>query len=168
MTAAPLLAMKAIVKTYAGVHALDHVDLTLTAGSVHALVGENGAGKSTMIKVMTGATRASEGTISLRGQALPAFGSPQDAQAHGIVAVYQEVEVLAHRSVAENLLLGREPRRWGLIDWEAMHEKARDVLHGLGLDLDPRAILGELPIALRQMVGIARGASLSENVLVLD
>src|SRR4051812_40321003 len=105
-TAAPLLAMKEITKAYAGVQALGGVDLELAAGHVHALVGENGAGKSTLIKIMTGATRPTAGTLAIDGRAVT-FRSPQEAQARGVVAVYQEVNVLAHRTVAENLLLGR-------------------------------------------------------------
>jgi ribose transport system ATP-binding protein len=161
------LQMKDIVKTYSGVRALRGVDLTLEAGSVHALVGENGAGKSTLIKVMTGVTAPTSGSIAVRGTPV-SFRSPREAQAHGVVAVYQEVSVLDHLSVAENLFLGREPRRFGLVHWSRMNADARELLTGLGLDLDPRATLGELPIAVRQMVAIARGVSLSKTVLVLD
>src|SRR5436309_5047170 len=107
-----LLVMRGIRKAFGPVTALDGVDLTLERGRVHALVGENGAGKSTLIKVMTGAYRRDAGTMVLDGRPVD-FRSPQAAQAQGVVAVYQEVNLLAHSSVAETLFLGREPVRFG-------------------------------------------------------
>src|SRR5213595_3414479 len=111
MSNQPLLRMEGIRKVFSGVVALDGVDFRLERGQVHALVGENGAGKSTLIKIMTGAYRRDAGTLLLGGRPVD-FRSPQEAQAHGVVAVYQEVQLLWHRSVAENLLAGREPCRW--------------------------------------------------------
>ena len=107
-----VLRMEGITKVFNGIPALSGVDLELARGEVHALVGENGAGKSTLIKIMTGAYQRDGGTIILEGKPLE-FGSPEDAQAVGVVAVYQEVNLLAFRTVAENIYLGREPRRWG-------------------------------------------------------
>jgi ribose transport system ATP-binding protein len=159
--------MRAIEKKFGGVRALSGVDFTLCAGSVHALVGENGAGKSTLIKVTTGAYAPSAGTITLAGEPV-VFRSPQHAQERGVVAVHQEVMLLMHRTVAENVFLGREPSRFGVIDRRAMNDRTRALLEELGLDIDPRATLGDLPIASRQMVAIARGASLGPKVLVLD
>jgi monosaccharide-transporting ATPase len=159
--------MEDITKIFSGVVALDGVDFTLERGEVHALVGENGAGKSTLIKVMTGAYRRDGGRAVLEGREVN-FRSPEDAQAAGVVAVYQEVNLLTYRTVAENIFLGREPRRLGFIDWKRMNAEAGAVLKRLGLDIDPTATLGDLNIALRQMVAIARGVSFDAKVVVLD
>jgi galactofuranose transport system ATP-binding protein len=165
--AEPLLRLQGIKKSFSGVTALNGVDLTLTRGEVHSLVGENGAGKSTLIKIMTGAYRRDAGTMTLEGRAVD-FRSPEEAQAAGVVAVYQEVNLLSFRTVAENIFLGREPRRYGLLDWKRMNEDAQALLSRLGLPIDPRETLGSLNIALRQMVAIARGVSLHAKVLLLD
>ncbi len=163
----PLLRMSGITKRFAGVTALDSVGFTLEAGECHSLVGENGAGKSTLIKVMTGAYTRDEGEIFLEGKSVN-FRSPEDAQHAGVVAVYQEVNLLLFRTVAENIYLGREPRRLGVIDWQRMNSDAKAILDRLGLDINPRATLGTLNIALRQMVAIARGVSFNAKVVVLD
>ncbi len=167
MTNEPLLRMENIRKVFSGVVALDDVDLTLRAGEVHSLVGENGAGKSTLIKVMTGAYTRDGGDIFLEGKPVN-FRSPEDANNAGVVAVYQEVNLLMFRTVAENIFLGREPRKFGLIDWTRMNNEAGELLNNLGLNIDPKAELGTLNIALRQMTAIARGVSLGAKVLVLD
>jgi ribose transport system ATP-binding protein len=159
--------MEGITKSFAGVTALAGVDLVLERGEVHALVGENGAGKSTLIKIMTGAYTRDAGVMLLEGQPVE-FRSPEEAQAEGVVAVYQEVNLLAFRTVAENIYLGREPRRFGLVDWKRMYADAATLLARLGLEIDPRATLGELNIALRQMIAIARGVSFGAKVVVLD
>jgi ribose transport system ATP-binding protein len=159
--------MEGIRKVFSGVVALDGVDVTVERGEVHALVGENGAGKSTLIKIMTGAYRRDGGRVLLEGREIN-FRSPEDAQEAGVVAVYQEVNLLTYRTVAENIFLGREPRRFGFIDWKKMNRDAGAILKRLGLDIDPRATLGSLNIALRQMVAIARGVSFGAKVVVLD
>jgi monosaccharide-transporting ATPase len=167
MSNQPLLRMEGIRKVFSGVVALDGVDCTVERGEVHALVGENGAGKSTLIKIMTGAYRRDGGRVMLEGREVN-FRSPEDAQAEGVVAVYQEVNLLTYRTVAENIFLGREPRRFGFIDWKKLNADADALLKRLGLDIDPRATLGTLNIALRQMVAIARGVSFGAKVVVLD
>jgi ribose transport system ATP-binding protein len=163
----PLLRMQKIRKVFSGVVALDSVNLTLERGEVHSLVGENGAGKSTLIKIMTGAYNRDGGEMFLEG--LPVnFRSPEEANDAGVVAVYQEVNLLMFRTVAENIFLGREPRKFGFLDWTRMNREASEILQRLGLDINPKAELGSLNIALRQMVAIARGVSLGAKVLVLD
>ncbi|MGA9995526.1 MAG: sugar ABC transporter ATP-binding protein [Pyrinomonadaceae bacterium] len=162
-----VLRMEGITKIFNGIPALSGVDLELERGEVHALVGENGAGKSTLIKIMTGAYLRDGGKMWLEGAEVE-FRSPEDAQRAGVVAVYQEVNLLAFRTVAENIYLGREPRRFGLVDWKRMNADARVLLERLGLEIDPRATLGGLNIALRQMVAIARGVSFNAKVVVLD
>ncbi|HEX8848066.1 MAG TPA: sugar ABC transporter ATP-binding protein, partial [Gemmatimonadaceae bacterium] len=163
----PLLHLERIGKRFAGVTALRGVDFTLEPGEVHALVGENGAGKSTLIKVMTGAHRRDGGRMLLNGEDVD-FRSPAEAQAAGITAVHQEIQLLGLRTVAENIFLAREPRRLGLVHWRRMFDEARAALDRVGLDVDPRAIAGTLSTAQQQMVAIARGISLGARVLVLD
>lgn len=167
MTSEPLLRCEGITKTFSGHVALDSVNFTLERGECHSLVGENGAGKSTLIKIITGAYIRDAGLITLEGRAVH-FNTPEEAQAAGVVAVYQEINLLAYRTVAENIFLGREPRRLGFVDWKRMTREADALLERLGLDINARATLGDLNIALRQMVAIARGVSLGAKVLVLD
>jgi galactofuranose transport system ATP-binding protein len=163
----PILRMEGIVKRFAGVTALEDVAFDLQRGEVHALVGENGAGKSTLIKIMTGAYHRDGGVMYLDGAPV-SFASPADAQAAGVIAVHQEIHLLVHRTVAENVWLAREPRRWGLLDWPRMFRDTESLFRELGIDIDPRATLGSLRTAQRQMVAIARGVSLGAKVLVLD
>jgi ribose transport system ATP-binding protein len=163
----PLLRMQGIVKRFGGVAALKGVDLDLRPGEVHALVGENGAGKSTLIKIMSGAYRRDEGRMWLAGEEV-SFTSPAAAQHAGITAVHQEIQQLRFRTVAENVFLGREPRRMGLVDAGQMNREAGAVLESLRLAIDPRAVVGTLSTAQQQMVAIARGVSLGAKVLVLD
>jgi ribose transport system ATP-binding protein len=163
----PLLRMENIRKVFSGVVALENVSLTLQRGEVHSLVGENGAGKSTLIKVLTGAYLRDGGEVFLEGKPVN-FRSPEDANHAGVVAVYQEVNLLTFRTVAENIFLGREPRKFGLVDWAKMNRDAGELLNNLGLNINPKAELGSLNIALRQMIAIARGVSLGAKVLVLD
>jgi len=162
-----ILRMEGIVKRFAGATALDRVDFSLRRGEVHALVGENGAGKSTLIKIMTGAYRRDGGQMWLEGKPV-AFATPAAAQSAGVIAVHQEIHLLSHRTVAENVFLGREPRRWGLVDWRRMMSDTATLLDGLGLRISPEATLGGLSTAQQQMVAIARGVSLGAKVLVLD
>src|SRR5919205_4330734 len=167
MSATPLLRMESIVKRFAGATALDGVDFALERGEVHALVGENGAGKSTLIKIMTGAYRRDGGRMWLEGREVH-FDTPADAQAAGVIAVHQEIHLLGYRTVAENIYLGRESRRRGLVDWGRMNADTAAVLESLGLDIGPRDVVGALNTARQQMVAIARGVSLDAKILVLD
>jgi len=162
-----ILHARALTKIFPGTRALDHVDLELRPGEVHALLGENGAGKSTMIKCLTGAYRRDGGDILLSGTPVDPKGT-LDAQAMGIGTVYQEVNLLANLTVAENLMLGRQPTRWGLIRGRAMRREARRILDCYGLAVDPDRLLESYSVAVQQIVAIARAASLSGKVLILD
>ncbi|MEO6378461.1 MAG: sugar ABC transporter ATP-binding protein [Caulobacteraceae bacterium] len=162
-----LLEARQVRKAFPGVLALDGVDFTLERGEVHALVGENGAGKSTFIKLLTGALQRDEGTLRLEGRDF----APSDtaaAQRAGVGAVYQEVNLLPNLSVAENLTLGRQPVRFGLVRRREMNNRARALLTDFGLDIDVARPLGDYSVAVQQLVAIARAADLSAKVLVLD
>ena len=129
----PLLSMRSISKAFGGIPALAAASLEVAPGEVHALVGQNGAGKSTMIKILTGYVSRDEGDIQFDGGPFEAR-SPQDAQHKGISTIYQEINLVPFRSVTENICLGRESRRFGLLDWKAMHEQARTLLARFKLD----------------------------------
>jgi monosaccharide-transporting ATPase len=165
--AAPVLQLDGIAKRFLGVHALRGVSLRLFAGEVHALMGQNGAGKSTLIKVLTGVHPADGGTMSLHGRSI-APRSPLEAQHLGISTVYQEVNLCPNLSVAENVFAGRYPRRLLGIDWTAMNTEARALLARLNLDIDVTRLLSDYPVAVQQMVAIARALSVKAQVLVLD
>src|SRR4051794_13486878 len=124
MSVRPVLDVRGVTKRFGRTVALTDVDLSLQAGQVDALVGENGAGKSTLVNVVTGVLAPDRGQLEMDGRALH-LRSPRYAEEHGIAAAHQEINLLARRTVAENLLLGREPVRWGLIRWREMNEKAR-------------------------------------------
>ena len=147
--------------------ALSGVDFRMFPGEVHSLMGENGAGKSTLIKALTGALRLDEGEVRLGGQAV-SFRSPRDAQRAGIRTVYQEIDLLPNLTVAENIVLGREPRRWGAIHWKKVRQQGREALAELGLDIDPASLLSSHSLAVQQLVAIARALSSELKVLVLD
>jgi galactofuranose transport system ATP-binding protein len=163
----PLLQMEGISKAFPGVRALEGASLTVGRGEVHAVMGQNGAGKSTLIKILTGAYRRDAGRITLDGREVD-FHSPQQAQAGGVSTIYQEVNLVGFRSVAENIFLGREPRRLGLIDRRRMHARARELLDRLGVRVDVARPLGELNVAVQQMVAIARAISFEARLVVMD
>ena len=164
---APLLRMHAIRKAFGGVPALADASLGVAPGEVHALVGQNGAGKSTMIKILTGAYRRDSGEITLGGRPVE-FASPQAAQQGGISTIYQEINLIPYRSVAENVLLGREPRRLGLIDWGRMNATAHELLRRFDIDVDVTAELGSFNTAIQQMVAIARAVSFEAKLVIMD
>ncbi|CAD6562313.1 Galactose/methyl galactoside import ATP-binding protein MglA [Paraburkholderia hiiakae] len=169
-TATPraVLETRGVSKTFGVVRALRDVSLTLRAGEVHGLVGENGAGKSTLIKVLTGFHQPDSGALTLDGADV-AFDSPRAAQGAGVCAVYQEINLIPERSVADNIFLCHEPKRFGiLIDRKRMLERAADIVQRYRLAVDPAARLGSLGLGAQQMVAIARGVSLGARVLILD
>ncbi len=164
-----LLELSNITKRFPGVLALDEARLDLRPGEVHALMGENGAGKSTLMKIASGLFPPDSGTIRA-GEAEVAFPSPAAAKAAGIHTVFQELTVLPNRTVAENLLIGREPVRAGglWLDTRAMRREAEGILSRLGIDLRPDALAGTLSTGQRQMVEIARACAQNPKVLILD
>lgn len=164
-----ILEMRHIYKTFPGVKALQDVDFTLKKGEIHALMGENGAGKSTLIKVLTGVEEFETGEIMIDGFDQPIINrSPQDAQQRGISTVYQEINLCPNLSVAENLFIGREPRKGGLIDWKTMNLKARELLKSLDINADVTMTIDNYSIAIQQMIAIARAVDMSAKVLILD
>src|SRR5438034_327427 len=155
----PALEMRGICKTFPGVVALDRVDLTLQAGDVHMLLGENGAGKSTLMKILSGAYRRDAGEIRINGR-LVDIGDPRDALALGIRVIYQELTLVPHLSIAENIFLGSMPTRGpGIVDWKRLDADTSRLLADLGLELDPRTRIARLGLAHRQMVEIAKALS---------
>ena len=166
-SASPVVHMTDISITFPGVKALDGVDFRMFPGEVHSLMGENGAGKSTLIKALTGVYSVDSGVIRLGGEQVT-FAGPAQAQAAGISTVYQEVNLLGNLTVAENVLLGREPRRFGGIDWRAMRRRAAEILEGLSLDVDPNSLLNSHSLAVQQLVAIARAIDIKAKVLILD
>jgi ribose transport system ATP-binding protein len=164
----PRLTVTAIAKSFGATKALVGVDLSVNAGECLALIGENGAGKSTLMKVLTGAHRADGGTMLLDDQPYDPSG-PLDARARGVAIVYQELTLAGHLSVAENILLGNQPRRFGLIDRRRQHAIARAALDQLGLShLNLDAPASSLPIAQQQLVEIARALTANPRLLILD
>jgi len=166
-----VLRARDIARAFPGVQALAGVELTLRAGEVHALMGQNGAGKSTLIKVLTGVYAPDAGSIELLGQPVTPQ-SPIHAQHLGISAVHQESHLLPNLSVAENICAGRYPRRpWtrgGGIDWRETERRARELLAGLGIELDVTQLAGGLPAALQQLATVARAVATDARVLILD
>jgi D-xylose transport system ATP-binding protein len=168
-TNSALLEMKHITKSFPGVKALDGVTFDLNGGEIHALVGENGAGKSTLIKILAGVYPYPEygGEIVLDGSERR-FSSIRDAEKAGIAVIYQELSLVKELSVAENIFLGREPRRFGIINWSELYSRAQKLLSDLHLEIDPRAPVQNLGIGQQQLVEIAKALSQEAQILVLD
>jgi ribose transport system ATP-binding protein len=159
--------MEGIDKTFPGVVALDGASLRVAPGEVHAVVGQNGAGKSTLIKILNGAYRRDAGTVLLGGQPVD-FHNPHEAQLAGVSTIFQEINLVPYRSVAENIFMGREPRRWGLLDRKKLNNDAAAILDRLGVQVDVRRPLSTLNIALQQMVAIARAISTDARIVIMD
>ena len=165
---APLLEMRSITKDFPGVRALDGVSLTVRPGTVHALMGENGAGKSTLMKCLFGIYQKDGGQILLQGHEV-SFRSPKDALEHGVAMVHQELNQALGRSVNDNLWMGRYPTRFGVfISENEMDRRTRETFEELELSVDPRARMGSLSVAQRQMAEIAKAVSYNARVIVLD
>jgi ribose transport system ATP-binding protein len=165
----PLISVKKLSKSFPGVRALHDVQFELMAGEVHALMGENGAGKSTLMKILAGVYTRDSGEILVGGE--PAeFLSPRDAQAAGVGIIHQELQLMNHLTVAQNIFIGREPRgRLGLfLDEDKLNIAAREILSRMHVNKDPRAMVGELTVASQQMVEIAKALSFDSRVLIMD
>lgn len=163
----PIIQMKDIAKSFGGVQALKNVQLTIYPGEVHAILGENGAGKSTLIKTITGVHQPDSGIIELNGTPI-AFANPREAQQVGIAAIYQEPSLFPDLSIAENILVGRQPVSGGRISWRDMNRLAADLLARLNVKLNPRTKARSLSVAQQQMVEIARALSVDAKVLIMD
>lgn len=164
----PILEMHGISVTFPGVKALDNVSFRMFPGEVHSLLGENGAGKSTLIKALTGVYSIDDGGEIILGGNIVHIANPAHAQAVGISTVYQEVNLLTNLSVAENIMLGREPRKFGLIDWKATRARASELLARLNLDIDPSSLLSTHSLAVCQLIAIVRATDVQARVLILD
>ncbi|MGD8650253.1 MAG: ATP-binding cassette domain-containing protein, partial [Desulfobacterales bacterium] len=162
-----ILSIKGLSKSFPGVKALSNVQFCLNRGEIHALMGENGAGKSTVIKVLTGVYKRDAGEIIYNGAPLECK-SPLQAQEAGISPVYQEVNLVPNLSVAENVFLGRQPIKGGRIDWKTMNRAAAKIIRRFDLDIDIEKNLGDYPVAIQQMVAIARALELNSKILILD
>ena len=162
-----ILRMKNISKRFPGVYALKNVDFELKRGEVHALLGENGAGKSTLIKVLGGIYHAEEGEIEIEGKNV-SITSVQDAEKNGSAIIHQELVLVPYMSVAENIYLGREAGSGIFVDRSEMTKSAQKILDDLGMDIDARSLVKDLPIAKQQMVEITKAVSVNSKILVMD
>jgi ABC-type sugar transport system ATPase subunit len=168
MSDAPLLEMRGITKSFVGVEVLHGVDIDLNAGEIHAVVGENGAGKSTLMKVLAGVHAPDDGTIRIDGEEI-SFAHPHAAQAAGVGIIYQEFNLLPDRTVAENVFVGREPVKRGVVDRRAMERATAALLEEVGeTSFDPRTLVRHLSVAQQQVVEIVKARSLDARILVLD
>ena len=166
--ASPALRLEGIVKTFPGVRALDGVSFDVLPGEVHALMGENGAGKSTLMKVLGGIYQPDQGQIFISEQAV-SMGSPLDAKAKGVVFIHQELSLAEALSVAENVYLGELPRRsFGRVDWPLLHQRTAQILRRLNVGFPPQARVGDLSIANKQMVEIARALTVDAKAVIFD
>lgn len=162
-----LLEMRKITKTFPGVKALDEVDFSLERGTVHALMGENGAGKSTLMKCLFGIYTPDSGEIYIDGKKV-SYKDPKDALDSGVAMVHQELNQVSMRSVAENIMLGRFPNKYGIVDARKMNQETQDLFDKLGLNFDPKKIIGKYSVAERQLIEIAKAVSYDAKILVLD
>jgi len=162
-----VLEMKGIYKAFPGVQALQDVDLEVREGEVHVLLGENGAGKSTLIKILSGAYRKDAGHVLLNGKEVQ-IHSPRQAQELGIAVIYQEFNLVAQLSVAENLFLSNLPGRNGVVDWSELYTRAEEVLRRLDLQIDVKAPVKTLSVAHQQMVEIAKALCVNARIIVMD
>lgn len=163
-----IMRMEHIYKAFGGAQALTDAHMDLRAGEVHALMGANGAGKSTLMKVLAGVYLPDKGTIAHHGKVIPIKGIVSDAQKAGIAMVFQELNILPHLSVLENIFIANEITKHGIYDWKAMEKRAKEVMAEVGIDLDLHQRAGDLPVAMQQMIEITRALNLHTDVLIFD
>src|ERR1700730_7276248 len=164
---APLLSMRGIDKRFNGVPALLAASLEVGRSEIHALIGQNGAGKSTMIKILTGYYSRDAGEILFEGAPLQ-IDSPKSAQRSGISTIYQEINLVSYRSVTANICLGREKKRFGFLDWRDMQRAAEEILAWFDINIDRGHPLSRYPTAIQQMVAIARAVSFQAKLVIMD
>src|ERR1700754_373287 len=164
----PFFQMSGVSKNYGGAVALDRADLAVRRGRIHAILGENGAGKSTLLKVMSGVVQPDEGTMHFDGRKV-SFASPAEANASGVVCVYQELSLIPDLSVADNIFAANPPRRFGMIDRRTQRRQAEAALARAGAaDINPLAKVRDLPLSRQQMVELAKGLAHAPRILILD
>ena len=164
----PIWEVLDVSKAYPGVQANDRVSIRLMPGRIHGLLGENGCGKSTLIRLLSGVDRPDSGEIRCKGQPVR-MANPTQARALGVATVFQEFSIVSTLTVAENVFLGRWPRRaFGLIDWNTMRRRSREVLAELDIALDPDAITSTLSVAQQQMIEIAKAVAAQAQLIILD
>lgn len=164
-----VLQLKGITKTFPGVKSLDNVEFSLEKGEVHALMGENGAGKSTLMKVVSGVYIADEGDIIYKGEKVK-WSGPLEARKRGISIIHQELKLAPNLTVGENVLMGAQTPKTkiGLVDWDEIHRRAKELLESIGSDLDTKLLVSTLSVAQQQMVEIARALSVKSDVIIMD
>ena len=167
MTPDVVLAARAVSKQYPGTTALDGVDFAVRRGQVNALIGENGAGKSTLMRILAGVEQPASGTLELDGRPVR-LASPRDAAARGISMIHQELNLLPNLSVADNIFLGRERTRYGILDRTAQERQTRDLMARLEQPIDPRILVGALPLGYQQIVEIAKAMAQDVRILIMD
>lgn len=163
----PIWELREITKRFPGVVANDRVSITLHAGEIHGLMGENGCGKSTLIKTLSGAHQPDSGEILCEGRPV-SLDNPIAARNHGVATVFQEFSLVPTLTVAENIFLGRQPRRGGLLDWSQMRRSAEETLRSIHVEVDPDAVVGDLSVAQQQLVEIAKAIAADASMIVLD
>ena len=162
-----VVSMKNIQKRFPGVHALDDAQIELKKGEVHGLVGENGAGKSTLMKVLTGIYEKDSGTVIVKGREV-SYKTPADALEDGISMIHQELNLMPHLTVADNIFIGREPKKGLVLDKKKTLQMTKELLQSLHLDIEPDVTVGQLTVAKQQMIEIAKAISLNADILIMD
>ncbi len=162
-----VVSMKEIQKSFPGVHALDDAQIELKKGEVHGLIGENGAGKSTLMKVLTGIYERDSGTVVVKGREVH-YKTPGDALEDGISMIHQELNLMPHLTVADNIFIGREPKKGLVLDKKEVNRQTKALLESLNLDIDPNTTVSRLSVAKQQMVEIAKAISLNSDILIMD
>lgn len=164
----PLIEMKQISKAFSGNKVLENVDFELLPGEIHALMGENGAGKSTLVKILTGIYERDTGTVHVKGKEVH-FTGPKDAEKSGVAVIHQELNIIPHLTVSENMFLGKElSNRYGVLKSKEMKEKTTEYINRLGIDIDPNIEAGRLSVGQQQMIEIARAVASNTEVLIMD
>ena len=162
-----IVLLEHISKSFPGVKALDNVHFELRSGEVMALLGENGAGKSTLMKILSGVYTRDEGSMQIFGKECGNL-TPKQAQEMGVAIIHQELNMCRHLSIAENMFLGREKRKGIVLSDQEMEKEAKAVLNELKIDLDPKQVVGDLPVSKQQMVEIAKALSFQPKILIMD